>query len=1203
MRPTGTITVTDYDGLDRAIDEKVGTSDANLVMTAQYQYDKGVIGDGNLTQETDYPGGSAPARVTQYFYDWRDRLVALKQGVQASENDGTHRPILYYQLDNLGHVLTNQRYDGDGVTITSTNGVPIPPSASLLRAQTTKEYDEQGRVYQTNVYSVDQSSGTVSANSLTTNTWYGHRGDLIKTSAPGGLVTKSLTDGAGRVTVVYQTDGAGDSTWNDASSVVNNNVLNETDTQYDADGNPILVIDKQRFDNETATGALGNPTTSPKARDYYTASYFDSANRLTDQVDVGTNGGTPYTRPSSVPADSPTVLVTHRAYNPAGLVQSVTDPRGIVTQNSYDLLGRTTQTVQDYTGGGPSNSSDQTTQYTYDGDGHVLTMTALLPGSSETTQYTYGVTTATSGLNSNDLLASATYPSNGQNDTESYTYNALGEGTGYTDRNGTTHSYLFDVLGRQTSDQVTTLGSGVDGTIRRLDTAYDTGGRPYLFTSYADVAGTTIVDQVQRSYNGLGQLTSEAQSHSGAANGSTPSVQYGYSFVATAGGPNYSRPVSITYPNGRVINDNYGTGTDNTISRLTSISDSSATLEAYTYLGLDTVVQRSHPQNGVNQTYITPGGNGDGGDQYTGLDRFGRVVEQRWVNTNTNANTDDFQYSNDQDGNVLTRTNALNSSFNEQYAYDNLNRLTSFSRGSSTTESWSLDVLGNWLSVTTNGTTQTRTANAQNQVTAISGATTPAYDNNGNTLQDDQNHSYVYDAWNRIVKVTAGSNTETFAYDALGRRIRTTLNSNPATDLYYSAAWQVVEEDVAGSMSAQYVWSPVYVDAMVERDTSSGQRLYVQQDANWNVTALVDTSGNVQERYVYDPYGKPSILDPSWNARTSSLFSWLYLYQGGRYDLGSGFYNFRNRDLSPTLGRWMEQDPAGYAAGDNNLYGEEGDGPTSNLDPSGLGWLDSPFVRGVTDRAAALTQGLGELALLATDVAQVGGYRISQGLNYATGGYTDVYEPNLNSRFSQGLPQAQQNGNVLGYSTAYVVNSSPIAVFPWAFNVGQQGAQAVQSWWRTGDPTALQQYFGGLLVDAIAILGTSAFLKQLGGEAAPPGEAVSPNWGAWWQGIVNFFKGEDAGVPLGEEPPAPNGQGSQPGQGEPVRCLQTGGNTISKSTAEDLELPRREAGRAMEALKKDYGLPNNFHGKIMSNGDLVNPQTGETIGNLFDYLP
>jgi len=54
----------------------------------------------------------------------------------------------------------------------------------------------------------------------------------------------------------------------------------------------------------------------------------------------------------------------------------------------------------------------------------------------------------------------------------------------------------------------------------------------------------------------------------------------------------------------------------------------------------------------------------------------------------------------------------------------------------STTESWSLDALGNWSSVTLNGTAQTRTANQQNEITSISGLTTPGYDLNGNTTTD-----------------------------------------------------------------------------------------------------------------------------------------------------------------------------------------------------------------------------------------------------------------------------------------------------------------------------------------------------------------------------------------------------------------------------------------------------------------------------------
>jgi hypothetical protein len=114
-----------------------------------------------------------------------------------------------------------------------------------------------------------------------------------------------------------------------------------------------------------------------------------------------------------------------------------------------------------------------------------------------------------------------------------------------TDRDGNVHGYSYDVLGRMTADAVTSLGTGVDGTVRRIETAYDTGGRPYLFTSYNAASGGSIVNQVQDAFNGLGQLTEEWQSHSGAVNTSTsPNVQYSYTLMS--GGVNNSRLTSVT---------------------------------------------------------------------------------------------------------------------------------------------------------------------------------------------------------------------------------------------------------------------------------------------------------------------------------------------------------------------------------------------------------------------------------------------------------------------------------------------------------------------------------------------------------------------------------------------------------------------------------------------------------------------------------
>ncbi len=239
-----------------------------------------------------------------------------------------------------------------------------------------------------------------------------------------------------------------------------------------------------------------------------------------------------------------------------------------------------------------------------------------------------------------------------------------------------------------------------------------------------------------------------------------------------------------------------------------------------------------------------------------------------------------------------------------------------------------------------------RTHNKQNELTAI-GTTILNFDNNGNTTTDETGKQFVFDAWNRLVQVkdaTPQHNVLTSCkYDALGRRI--VENPGTATDLYYSAAWQVLEERQGTATKVQYVWSPVYVDAMILRDRDStgggtlNERLWVQQDANYNVTALVGWNGTnwvVNERFVYDPYGQATLLNPDWSSTSPPDYAWRYLHQGGRFDTTSGLYYFRRRDYSPTLMRWMEVDPIGFAAGDSDLYRYLGNDPSASTDPTGL---------------------------------------------------------------------------------------------------------------------------------------------------------------------------------------------------------------------------------------------------------------------------
>jgi RHS repeat-associated protein len=523
--------------------------------------------------------------------------------------------------------------------------------------------------------------------------------------------------------------------------------------------------------------------------------------------------------------------------------------------------------------------------------------------------------------------------------------------------------------GRKISDTVTTLGAGVDGSVRRIDTAYNPQGLAYLFTSYADTAGTQIVNQVENIYTGLGQVAFQYQALTGAVDViTTPVVQYTYSSPS-----NGSRLTSMVYPNGRTINYDYGSdltntnaALDNAIGRLDAIVDGAnsgdvgTVLEQYSYLGLSTIVARNHPQTDINLTYVgTSGSIGSGGDQYVGLDQFGRVVDQNWVDTSTGQSTDNFTYSYDANSNVAAENNLLDTAYSQTFTYDPLNRLASNTLGGAANQSWTLDSQGNWSSFTSNGTTQTRTANAQNQITSISGTTgTPVYDANGNMTTDQNGNTLVYNAWNQLVAVknSTGQVIAQYAYNAMGYRITeaypqggTGIPAGTVNYIYYDTNWQAIETrtngTAASNVSSQMVWSAAYINAAILQDTYTGgviqpnARLYYLQDANWNTTAIVglaNGSWQVTQRYVYSPYGSITVLNANWTTPPSGTQPAVdNLYQGMSLDQVTGLYYARNRNYDPALGRWINQDPAGYING-ANTYQFVMSNPVVNVDPWGL---------------------------------------------------------------------------------------------------------------------------------------------------------------------------------------------------------------------------------------------------------------------------
>jgi RHS repeat-associated protein len=444
-------------------------------------------------------------------------------------------------------------------------------------------------------------------------------------------------------------------------------------------------------------------------------------------------------------------------------------------------------------------------------------------------------------------------------------------------------------------------------------------------------------------------LTQEYQDHFGPVNPlSTPKVTYSYS---EASGGNHSRLTTMTYPSGRTVQYEYDPGVDTAISRLSRLTGDAdgggfTSYEEYDYLGASTMVERGRPESGIKLTMVSQNGSvGDAGDPYTGLDRFGRVVDQRWIEGSGGSATDvdRYTYQFDRNSSRTARLNQLDAAFSETYAFDGVDRLVDFARGGGGTgpqaQQWNLDALGNWTTITSDGTPESRTHNSQNELTGV-GATPLAYDANGNMTQDEAGRQLQYNAWNRLVRVSlSGYQVAAYQYDGFQHRIVTIVGNGPsaiARDLFYSAGWQVLEQRIrtGGSLGnvaeEQFVWSVAYIDGLILRDrnadlnnaTGNGgleERVYALQDALWNTTALVDVNGNVLDRFAYSPYGVVETLNPNWTPTASPSIPWAVLFRGYFADEGTGLLHARARQYSPTLGRFVGRDSIGYIDG-SNLY-------------------------------------------------------------------------------------------------------------------------------------------------------------------------------------------------------------------------------------------------------------------------------------------
>jgi len=258
------------------------------------------------------------------------------------------------------------------------------------------------------------------------------------------------------------------------------------------------------------------------------------------------------------------------------------------------------------------------------------------------------------------------------------------------------------------------------------------------------------------------------------------------------------------------------------------------------------------------------------------------------------------------------------------YTYDPLYRLTSASYSSGETYSYSYDGVGNRLTMVSPGGTVNYTYDAANRLTDVGGVAY-TWDANGN-LTSDGVRSYTYDQTNRLTQVTEGSLTTQFAYNGDGVRTSKTVGGDTTEYVLDLLATLPV---VISDTEAVYLYG---LDIIAQQQSA---RYYYMHDGLGSVRQLVDTTGQIETNYAYDPFGVPQVGGEVHNP---------YQFTGEAWDAEVELLYLRARYYQPEVGRFITKDPwAGdpWAPATLNLYVYARNNPVNVVDPSGFqscGW-------------------------------------------------------------------------------------------------------------------------------------------------------------------------------------------------------------------------------------------------------------------------
>ncbi len=260
------------------------------------------------------------------------------------------------------------------------------------------------------------------------------------------------------------------------------------------------------------------------------------------------------------------------------------------------------------------------------------------------------------------------------------------------------------------------------------------------------------------------------------------------------------------------------------------------------------------------------------------------------------------------------------------YSYDHAGQLTGAS--GTVNDSYSYDSGGNQNSTGF-------TTGAGNEMTASPGYTY-TYDNDGNLISSTNTSTsvtttYTYDYRNRLTNVEVGGTmVATYTYNVFNQRIGIDDSGTQTWTVYNGTSADAnpyADFNGSGNLTMRYL-DGLAVDELFARTSVSGGLAWYLTDQLGSVTDVVSSSGTDLDHIVYDPYGN---IVTETNASNGDRFK----FAGMEYDSTTGIYYDHARYYDAAIGRFISQDPKGFAAGDTDLYRYAGNAPTISRDPSG----------------------------------------------------------------------------------------------------------------------------------------------------------------------------------------------------------------------------------------------------------------------------